>query len=217
MSILWAFAVPALLAGLLYGPVTWAAATILAHQPGGYGELGIFNAANQWRTLIMFVPSAVGMALLPVLSSLHAEGDIPRAVRALKAHLYFSALTGFACALPLALGSYWIMATYGRDFRGGWPALVFLAVAAVLQAMNNVVGQALASFNRMWIGFVLNALWAAELLGGTFLLRTHGARGLALAYCLAYALHTIQQATVVAAFVRTASLEHAHPAKAWIS
>ena len=82
------------------------------------------------------------------------------------------------------------MDKYGPGFEEGWVVLTMLVVSAVLQAATNVIGQAIASLDRMWWGFGLNALWALELVGGAWVFRDHGAIGLGGAYLLAYALHT---------------------------
>jgi len=197
LPVLWEYAIPSLLSGVLAGPVMWAAAAIFVHQPGGYGELGVFNAAGQWRTLIVFIPSAVGTSLLPVLANLYTAGDVRRIIRALKAHIILSAVTSLCIAIPLIAAGRWIMASYGKDYASGWPALTFLAVAAVLQCLNNVIGQALASCARMWTGFLLNGLWAVEILVATIFLKHYGAVGLAIAYMVSYLLHTIQVGAAV--------------------
>jgi len=55
-SVLWRFSLPAALSGALVGPVNWACGALLVNQPDGYGEMGIYSAANQWRFAILFIP-----------------------------------------------------------------------------------------------------------------------------------------------------------------
>ena len=47
----------------------WLANAVLAHQPGGYGELGLFNAANQWRLALLLLPSVLIRVALPLMAS----------------------------------------------------------------------------------------------------------------------------------------------------
>ena len=61
---LWHFSLPSLIAGALVGPVTWISNTILANQPGGYGEMGLFNAANQWRSVIALAPGILSTMMV---------------------------------------------------------------------------------------------------------------------------------------------------------
>ena len=66
-TVLWTFALPAVLSGLMVMPVAWAANAILVRAPDGLAELGVFNAANSWRALVLFLPQAVGQVALPML------------------------------------------------------------------------------------------------------------------------------------------------------
>jgi hypothetical protein len=36
--------------------VVWGCSAMLANQPRGYAELGVYNAANQWQQAIQFLP-----------------------------------------------------------------------------------------------------------------------------------------------------------------
>jgi O-antigen/teichoic acid export membrane protein len=62
-GILWTFAVPAFMSSAMYTPVVWAGNVALAHQSNGLSELGLFNAANQWRIAMMFLPGVAGQQL----------------------------------------------------------------------------------------------------------------------------------------------------------
>ena len=188
---LWSFALPSLLSGIMYMPVIWAANAILVRSPNGLAEMGMFNAAAQWRNLIIWIPGALGQVALPILTSLVSEGDRARFGKALKLNILANLLLGLAAAVPVAICSYWILSLYGPEFSTRWLALVMLSGAAVLQATINVIGQVIASTSRMWWGFFLNMLWACELLVATWFLVRYGANGLGAAYLLAYLLHLV--------------------------
>jgi O-antigen/teichoic acid export membrane protein len=99
-------------------------------------------------------------------------------------------------SLPVAAAAPWIMRSYGTGFEVGKWILVCLAFNTVLIASNSVVGQAIASRDRMWIGLLFNGLWAVALVASSiFMVRSgYDALGLALANLIAYLLHTIWQA-----------------------
>ena len=65
---LWDFSFPALLSSIMVSPVTWAVSALLVRQPGGYAQLGLFNAADQFR-----LARTVGGKPAPGLSA-----DVPR-------------------------------------------------------------------------------------------------------------------------------------------
>jgi O-antigen/teichoic acid export membrane protein len=192
--VLLSFALPSLLSGLIVLPIAWLANTILVRSPNGMAEMGMFNAANQWRNLIIWIPAAIGEVALPILSNLLSAGDRARFNRALMLNVAMNLLVSLAVALPLALGSYWIMSLYGSAFSHRWFALVMICGTAVLQATISVIGQVIASASRMWWGFFLNLLWSIEFIVLTVYLVRFGANGLAGAYFLAYVLHLFQVA-----------------------
>ena len=71
--ILWKYALPSVLSGVLYFPAVWFANSMLVKQPGGYGELGLFNAANQLRMAVIFLPGLLTVAMLPILSEVYGR------------------------------------------------------------------------------------------------------------------------------------------------
>jgi O-antigen/teichoic acid export membrane protein len=188
------FALPSLLSNILYQPATWLVTAMLYAHADGRGQVAIFSAASQWRGMVLFVPAALGQVVLPMLTNLWSSGSNRGYIRTLQANSLASFVIGIAAAVPIAIASPWILATYGSGFVEGWLAMCLLAASAVLQATCNVIGQSLASLGRMWWGFALNLLWATELYIAARLLLGYGATGLAAAYLIAYTLHTLQVA-----------------------
>lgn len=195
ISVLWKFSFPAVLSATLVGPVNWACGALLVNQPDGYGEMGIFSAANQWRIAILFIPNMLSQVVLPLLSNLNAESESQRYRKVLILNIILNTGISLAIVLPLVLFAHLVMNAYGPDFEQGKNVLRILAFTAVLMAANNAVGQAIISKGKMWIGFMFNILWAIALLTGTLMLlyNGYGALGLACATLLAYVLHTAWQ------------------------
>ncbi len=205
--VLWKFSLPAVLSGIMVNPVVWACNAILVNEPDGYGQMAIFEAANQWRVAILFVPGTVSQIVLPMLSSLNSIDDLAKYKKVLKYNALISGGVAAAIALPVALLGRRIMASYGEGFAQGYWVLVCLVLCSVLIAINNVVGQAIASKGRMWIGLLFNGLWAVMLLtAGFFLIRQgYGVLGLALANLIAYVLHTMWVYIFVISTIRKAA------------
>jgi len=183
------FSLPATLASLLVGPANWASSAIVARQPGGFAEVALFSAANQWRTAILFLPSALSTVVLPMLSSLRGAADRPRFTRVLRLGLTLSAGAALVAGLIVASASRLILRAYGPGFDSGALVLVLLSASAVAAAALNVVGYSLASSGRMWWGFHLNAVWALVLVSITWVLRDRGALALGWANLIAYSVH----------------------------
>ena len=193
--ILWRFSLPAFLSGALTSPAMWLASSILVNQPHGYAEMGVFSAANQWRTAVAFLPSLLSQPLLSMLSNL-GVGDSTSFRKLLRVNLLLSFGLSVFMAAPLVLSSSWIMKAYGRDFLAGRPVLILLVLAAVISSTVAVIGQAIASLDKMWWGFTFNLVWALVLLSSASLLvPRHGALGLAGAVVASYSVHALTVTT----------------------
>jgi O-antigen/teichoic acid export membrane protein len=209
-KILWKFSFPAVLAGVMAGPVNWVCNAMLVNQPNGYAEMGIFNAANQWRMAILFVPGAVGAIVLPVLSNLHGVGDHLSYRRVFWYNILLNGSVSLSIALLVSLLAPIIMGTYGKGFESGHIVLVLLSLSAVLNATIGVIGQSIASAGKMWWGMLLNALWSFVLLGSMWLLKSHGAQGLSISIVIAYGFHlmTVSSYTYLFLFRNRYSFNH---------
>lgn len=191
-QILWKFALPAMLSALMVAPAAWLANTMLVNQQSGYGELGLFNAANQWRMIVIFIPGLLTAAMLPVLSETHGRTDQSEFRQTVALNLRVT----WVIALPLTaiavlLGEP-MAALFGKQFSGSSPIIIVLMISTFFNVVNGTVGSALAGSGRMWTGTMMNMGWAASLLLSAFLLvPSHGGLGLALAYLFAYVVHTI--------------------------
>ena len=189
-GVLLSFSLPALLAGALVGPVNWACAALLVNQPDGYGEMGVFNAANQWFTALMFLPSIIGHVALPILAERLASDQVGHSARILKV----SMLSNLAIMLPLlivgSLASRLIMGSYGPGFADSWPTLLVVLWTAALLSVQTPVGQIIAASGKMWLGAAMNLGWGLVFFCATYYLIDLGALGLALGRAIAYAVHT---------------------------
>lgn len=189
---LWDFSFPALLASSMVTPVIWAANAILVNQPNGYEELGMFNAANQFRVIIMFLPNILAMVTIPLLSEIHGKNDPGYFARLVNLNLK----TMWALVIPfgfLAIGlSYWLMALYGPQFHEGRPILALMVCVAIVIIAGSTIGQALIASGLIWAGFFLNLGWGLLfLLLAYYFIPAMGAFGLAFSYFISYFLFTI--------------------------
>lgn len=192
---LWEFSVPAILSSLSVVPVNWACSLILVNQPSGYGEMGLLNAAIQWRNIILFVPSVLMSVCLPMLTNLGATGEFTRQRKVLLTSVALAAAIGFCAAIVVTLAGRWIMAGYGPEFVNGRSVLALQAFAAAIAAVVGVMGQFLVSKSSMWSLIFLQVIWGLVNIGLTWLFRTDGAKGIALAYLLAYVVHLCTMST----------------------
>jgi O-antigen/teichoic acid export membrane protein len=185
------FSLPAFLSGISVGPVLWGCSAMLANQPEGYAELGIYNAAIQWQQAIQFLPALLGTALLPILAEKCGRGDWQGSLAVMWRMVKIVSGIAFPLAVVLSLLSPWIMRGYGESFVAGSWTLVLVVNTAALLAVMTPVGNLIAASGRMWMGFWMNMGWGGAMLVASWWLVRWGAEGLAAAQLVAYLCHAV--------------------------
>jgi O-antigen/teichoic acid export membrane protein len=191
--VLWRFTVPAVLGGAMVPPVNWVCVALLVNSPGGYSAMGLFNAANQWRNLLMFIPGIMMQAALPIMSAAHSNGETtPDFYHTLKMAQNLIVAVAFPVATILMFGSGIILHIYGRGFYGGESVVIGLIATTLIQCIGAASGTAIEARGRMWMGLLLNGSWAASYLGFVYLTVTHlGANSLAFGLFVSYLVVTL--------------------------
>lgn len=194
IDILWKFSFPAILAGLMVAPTSWICNFWLANQKDGFEELAIFDVANQWRGTILFIPAALAQIVLPLLSSSLDDRDEYRNV--FDKNLRINLILGMFLVIFFVLLSPIIVKFYGDKYNDALFPLIIMFTTTGFLTVNNVIGHAIASQGKMWIGFFVNFLWAIVLLISCYLLviiLQLGAIGVSFSYLISYIFHTIIQ------------------------
>lgn len=189
---------PILISNILVVPISWLSNVILVNQNSGMSQMGIYNAANQWKMAFLYVPVVMAGVVLPMLTRIGSESGIADYKRLIWLNLALNAFIGLlAVAFSFTFGSF-IMAGYGPGFAGTEHILQIIAVVAFFMAINNVIGQVIVSRGKHWTGVGFNCAWALALLLAAYLLIPRsGALGLVLANAIAYGLHTLWQMAYV--------------------
>jgi O-antigen/teichoic acid export membrane protein len=212
-QMLWDFSLPALLADVAAGPAIWVANTFLVNQKNGYAEMGLFSAANQWRTALMFVPNILLQVTLPLLSSLNADESDVDGSRFSKTFEITQTVT-LAVVFPLGIilmyFSNIVISLYGPEFRNGVPSLIGVACTVMIMAVGAATGPAMQALGRMWLVFVLNLLWGVVMVALVFVSAPWaGALSLAYAPAISYAIMSIVAFVYIRAQLERGALRRA--------
>lgn len=180
---------PSLLTGIMVGPVTWVANTMFIQIPNGYGELGIFNAANQWKQLLQLLPSTFNMALLPILIA--TKNDNSEYME--KINMVLSWVVVILIGLPIINLPDIISYFYGAQYStiNYDICIVINVLTTIVLAYKEGMSRSMLSEGHMWRGVVDNCIWAISLLLLTFCLRKYGALGYSIAFLLSYTITAI--------------------------
>ena len=192
-NVIWKFSIPAMLSSLMVIPVFWYVKTLLVQQDG-FGALAIFDAADQWKMIILFIPGAVARIVLPILSNIHGGREHRTYIKVLLLNIAINAAITLFMTLLVIIGGKYIMLLYGKGFNETTP-LVLLAVSTLFTSIATVVGAAIASRAKMWIGLGFNLFWGIMTVAFSyyFLRQGYGASGLAGAILLSYIIHASLQ------------------------
>ena len=170
----------------------WFANLVLVAQPDGYGALGVFNAAERWRQLLLFLPASLSPVILTMLSNLHGRSE-PDAYRRLFG-LNLAVSVG-AVVIPSIAVMWWAapaMGLFGDEYAGGRTTLVILSASSVAVVLNNLFGQVLVSRGAVRGRFLLDALLAATLaLASWQLIPAYREEGMALGSAIAFAVTAV--------------------------
>lgn len=190
-GLLWQYALPAFIAGVLWGPVIWAFNRIVVSQEGGYEILGLMAIADQWKTMILFLPAALGTVVMPALAStLGQHGRLPR--RSVWTNIMAQAGLAVLGGIVVAFASPLIIRFYGASYSAAASIITFIGLIAVLHAVGNAAGNAVMAQARVWGALKCNALWGfILLLGAVFLVPAFGLWGVFVSYLVAQLVHAI--------------------------
>lgn len=187
--VLVSFSLPSFLTTLIAGPVFWVCNAVLANQPNGYAELGVFNAANQWYAIVGFLPGVISTAVFPVFSERYGAKDVASGVSTMKKLMLVTSIIVIPMVIVLGMFSPSIMRNYGESFEKGWGVLIMSMAAAAAQAVTVPCWSTIMASGRMWVCFVMNIGWSVLLLMGSVCLINYGAMGVASARFVAFLVH----------------------------
>ncbi|MDJ0773837.1 MAG: oligosaccharide flippase family protein [Mastigocoleus sp. MO_167.B18] len=187
------FTLPSFLTKILVAPVVWLGSTFLVHQPNGYIEIAAFNAANEYRSLLLFLPIVMGRTSLPILSSIISEKNKKSVVEALMITVSTSILIILPIAICMAIFSEKLMLLYGSEFSKYSSTLIIMLIGLSINGITVPIGNLITASGKMWLAFLMNLGWSVVFIGCTwiFLQQGLGGFGLALSYMAAYILHSL--------------------------
>lgn len=193
-SIFTRFSLPAMLSTFVAMPVIWFGKALLV-RTNGFEEMAIFDVSEQWYLMVLFIPGSIGAIILPMLSNTLSAGSETQYKKLLKLNLFVNCVIVTAVSLVVIVLAPYILKLYGHNFTSYLPLRILL-IAAILQTINSVLGQVIASKAKMWLGFAVNLLWGVSFLTISYIFVEYmhlGALGLSYAFLLSYLLHSILQ------------------------
>jgi O-antigen/teichoic acid export membrane protein len=198
VPVLTKFAVPAAAIGFLTLPAVWLSSVLLVRQNDGYAQMGLFSAAYNLRTMIVFLPGLMNNVGMSLLNNKRGLGDIGNYRKVFWTNIGLTQVVVLLGSMLAVLLGPWLLRAFGKDFSEGYPILLILVFSAVGETLTMAVYQAIQSQERMWLSFFsINAPWCVVcILSAYCYVPTNLAAGLAWAYgaswCAAAAMTILQ-------------------------
>lgn len=190
-SILLHYSLPAMLSGLMVSPVLWVCNAMIVNQPKGYAQMGIFQAVDSFRLIIIVIATTINSPLLSMLASSTSNKTISE--RFARVNILSSWVIGFVPAIVLVSIPEIGLLIYGKDF--GVPefkkAFILVIFTACIVTYKHGFSRVLAVQNMMWWGMLSNFTWGVSMVVFTWFLLPYGALGFALAWSISYTLNTL--------------------------
>ena len=123
---------------LLMTGSTWIVSVLLSGRPSGLFELGIYNAADKWKTALLFLPNMLFQVNLPMLAHSRAAKDHGACRRIVAMGLGLTLGVTCAGAIGVYLLAPFLMSIYGNGFAGGAKVLMLAAFVAIVSALYTV-------------------------------------------------------------------------------
>ncbi len=152
----------------------------------GYEEFAILNVANQWKSIVLIAPMIFSKFLLSLLTS-NSQNKV-KFIKILKINFTLNLIITSFLSFFVFLFSNQLMNVFGIKIEVDNKILFFLVLSSIPTALNDVVGQAIASNDNYWYGFLLNLLWAIVLIICFYFIFNLNAIGFALSILIAYTI-----------------------------
>jgi O-antigen/teichoic acid export membrane protein len=193
------FTVPSALYGFLYLPATWLTNVFLVGRPGGYEQVALFAAANNLRTITLFVPAMTNAVGVSLLNNQRGAENEHLYRRVFWTNLTTAGAFVFAGASVMAAAGGRLLAVFGPGFPAGYPVLVVLLTAAILETLVVATLQPLQSQDRMWAVLCAAILPCYVTIVGmaSALAPTYGALGIAWAYVSGWSVGLVASLSMV--------------------
>ncbi|MFV0943005.1 oligosaccharide flippase family protein [Bacillus pacificus] len=182
-EITYGFLLPAALCGIVSGIITWGSTNLIVTLKDGYNELAMYNAANNYKTIILYIPNLIGRVVLPTLSNYKSTQKKHRYNSLVKANFAINiAISAFVGAV-IVINSKLFFGLYGNDFYDHNILMIVIIIGAILDVTTNLIFQLLVVENKMWSQFLVIVLRYVALLIVTFAFKdTLGGLALGLGY-----------------------------------
>ncbi|RMZ59306.1 hypothetical protein D1632_06585 [Chryseobacterium nematophagum] len=155
------FSLPIALQEMVYSLTSWLL-TILIIKFSNFSELGVYTAAIQWSSVVLFIPVVLRNV---ILSNLSKEKDQKNHNNVIKKMLMLNLVFTLVPIVIIFLFSGTIKNVYGESFSKINSVLYIALFSTIFISLNSVYSQAYMSVGKNWIMFVFRLFRDMTIIG----------------------------------------------------
>lgn len=152
-SVITSFAIPVAFAGYYAMPMIWLGNSLLARQEGGYGEMAIYAAALNIKSILLFIPAVINNVMASILNNVRRT-DGKRYDRLYGFNVGIIFFTTALLSLILSIFGEVVLGVFGRSFVAGKTVLFAVLLSGVFEATGSAIYQRIQNYGRMWLSFL---------------------------------------------------------------
>jgi O-antigen/teichoic acid export membrane protein len=162
------FSMPVALQEGLYALTSWLTVLLLI-KFSDYGEVGLYSAAIQWSSIILFIPGILRNVILTHLSENNKDSLKHSAI--IRKTLIINFTTTFIPFIVIYFLRHWIVGFYGETYKSDLDYLLAISLfTTIFISISNVYTQAFMSIDKNWYMFGLRFIRDILILIGTYIL-----------------------------------------------
>lgn len=142
------FSIPIALQESLYSITNWLGIFMLI-KLSGYIELGLYSAAMQWMSVILFIPGALRNVALSHFAATNKNLEQTHSI--LKKLMLVNFISTFIPFVIVSILSVWIESLYGASFNGLRPILIVCTFTAIISSLTDVISQEFMAAGKNWM------------------------------------------------------------------
>lgn len=160
LPLLWTFALPGLFVGIVTAGVLWWGRAVLAGTEDGYVQLGLFEAGNQWRTLVLFMPEILSRVAMPILAETYGKPDKGNFLAATAMQYRAILLVSLPLSVVVIAFADFLMMIFGEAYANSGAILPILMGSVFLYALNQALRKVQDGSGKRWQNLGLQLCWA---------------------------------------------------------
>lgn len=134
-------------------------------------EVGMFSAASQWNSIILFIPSMLYNVVVSHLSSNLSNNN--NQIKVMKIMLGVNFISTLLPLIIIWILSSWIENLYGSSFHGLGNILIVLVASSLFSCCSNVFRSQFVAYGKNWLLLFIRTIKDFVFLGTAYLLIRH--------------------------------------------